>query len=194
MAAPPCLRRQDAAFEEVAMKCHPAAWLLAAALPASAAIAEPPGIAVAIRASADEEPAFMLSANGVHVYQCKQTPNDPNAYAWYFIAPDATLYEGSRTIGTHKTVNLWESTSDRSSVSGVVRSTQTAGADNLPWALYRAQPLAASGMFAGVTSIQRVNTTGGAAPTGGCDAANAGAESRVAFTADYYFYKRRGAG
>jgi hypothetical protein len=48
-------------------------------------------------------------------------------------------------------------------------------------------------MFAGVTSIQRVNTTGGVAPPGGCSAANAGAESRVPFTAQYYFYKRRGA-
>jgi hypothetical protein len=175
------------------MKSHPAAWLLAVALPAGAAIAEPSGIAPGIRATPDEEPAFMLSANGVHVYHCKQSPSDPNAYAWYFTAPDATLYEGSRTIGTHKTVNLWESTSDRSSVSGVVRSTQSAGGDNLPWALYRAEPLAASGMFAGVTSIQRVNTSGGAAPAGGCTAANAGQESRVPFTAQYYFYKRRGA-
>lgn len=86
------------------MKSHPAAWLLAVALPAGAAIAEPSGIAPGIRATADEEPAFMLSANGVHVYHCKQSPGDPNAYAWYFTAPDATLHEGTRTIGTHKTV------------------------------------------------------------------------------------------
>ena len=167
--------------------------LALAAAPALAAIAEPSGLAAAIRASADEEPSFMLSANGVHIYECKLTPAG-NAYAWFFTAPDATLYEGSRSVGTHKTVNLWESTSDRSSVSGVVRSTQAAGANNLPWALYRAQAPAASGMFAGVTSIQRVNTAGGAAPSGGCGAANAGAESRVNFTADYYFYKRRGTG
>jgi hypothetical protein len=175
------------------MKPRPAALVLAAALPAVAAIAEPPGIAAGISAPADEEAAFMLSASGAHVYHCKQTPNDPNAYAWYFTAPDATLYEGTRTIGTHTSVNLWESASDRSSVAGVVRSTQSAGVDALPWALYRAQPLAVSGMFAGVTSIQRVNTVGGAAPATGCSAANDGAESRVAFTADYYFYKRRGA-
>jgi hypothetical protein len=168
--------------------------LAAVTLPAGAAISEPSGLAAAIRATADEEPAFMLSANGVHIYQCKATPSDPNAYAWYFTAPDATLLEGSRTVGTHKAVNLWESTSDRSSVSGVVRSSQPAGASNLPWTLYRAQSIGTSGMFAGVTSIQRVNTSGGAAPEGGCTAANAGAESRSAFTADYYFYKRRGAG
>ena len=45
-------------------------------------------------------------------------------------------------------------------------------------------------MFAGVTSIQRVNTDGGAAPTRGCGPDNVGAEARVAYRADYYFYKR----
>jgi hypothetical protein len=167
--------------------------LALAGLPAAAAISEPAGLGAGIRATADEEPAFMLSASGAHVYHCKATPNDPNAYAWYFVGPDATLSEGSRSVGTHKAVNLWESTSDRSSVSGVVRSSQSGGANNLPWTLYRAQSLGASGMFAGVTSIQRVNTSGGAAPSTGCAAANAGAESRSNFTADYYFYKRRGA-
>jgi len=29
--------------------------------------------------------------------------------------------------------------------------------------------------------------------SGGCNAGNDGAESRVAFSADYYFYRRRGA-
>ena len=164
-----------------------------ASLPASSAIPEPSGLGPGIRASADEEPAFVLSANGVHIYQCKAAPGVASSYAWFFTAPDATLYEGSRSIATHKSVNLWEAASDRSSVSGVVRSTQNAGVDNLPWTLYRAQPLAGDGLFAGVTSIQRVNTSGGAAPTGGCAAGNEGTEARVAFTAQYYFYKRRGA-
>jgi hypothetical protein len=44
-----------------------------------------------------------------------------------------------------------------------------------------------------VTSIQRVRTAGGAAPAAGCDAARVGEEVRVAFSAEYYFYKRRGA-
>ncbi len=161
--------------------------------PAAAAVTEPGGLAAAIRASADEEPAFVLSASGVHVYECKATAGDPNVFAWYFTAPDATLFEGSRTAATHKSANLWESSNDRSSVSGVVRSTQSAGTANLPWTLYRAQPLSATGVFAGVTSIQRVNTAGGVAPASGCSASSAGAEARVPCTADYYFYKRRGA-
>ena len=170
----------------------PVALALVAA-PAFAAVPEPAGLSAALRASADEEAAFMLSANGVHVYECKASPGNPAGAAWQFVAPDATLLEGTRSIGVLKTPNLWESTSDRSSVSGVVRATQPAGA-NLPWVLYRAQPLAATGLFAGVTSIQRVDTSGGAAPASGCTATSIGSETRVPFTASYYFYKRRGAG
>ncbi|HYC37759.1 MAG TPA: DUF3455 domain-containing protein [Usitatibacter sp.] len=158
---------------------------------ALAQVAEPAGLGAGIRAAADEAPAFVLSANGVHVYQCKASPSDASRASWYFTAPDATLFEGSRSVATHKTVNLWESLSDRSSVSGVVRSTQPAGTNNLPWARYRAQPMSSTGMFAGVTSILRANTSGGAAPTDGCTTANLGAETRVAFSADYYFYRRR---
>ena len=166
--------------------------LVLAAVPAVAAISPPGGLAPGLRASAAEEAAFVLSANGVHIYQCKMV--DANGrFGWVFTNPDATLYENGRSVATLKTPNLWESLSDRSSVSGVVRGTQAAGGGNLPWFAMNAQPIGDSGMFAGVTSIQRVNTQGGVAPAGGCGPAADGAESRVAFSADYYFYKRRGA-
>lgn len=164
---------------------------LAIALPA-AAITEPTGIAPSLRASANEAPAFVLNGNGVYIYQCKQSALDPNAYYWSFVVPDATLYEGSRSVARFATVGLMEALGDRSSISGVVRSSQGAGPANLPWTLMQAQPLAETGMFAGVTSIQRVNTSGGAAPVGGCGPDNTGDEARIAFQADYYFYRRRG--
>lgn len=115
-----------------------------------------------------------------------------DGFAWSFTAPDATLYDAGHSVGTLSSVNLWESSSDRSSVSGMVRALQPNGADNLPLALIGAQPASETGMFAGVTSVQRVNTVGGVAPAGGCGETTTGAEARVAFTADYYFYKRRG--
>jgi len=163
-----------------------------AALPAAAAIAEPDGIAASLRVPASEAPAFVLSGNGVYIYQCRQAISDPNAYVWSFVVPDATLYEGTRSVARHATVGLYESLSDRSSVSGIVRSSQPAGSANLPWVLIRAQPIGDSGLFANVSSIQRVNTTGGAAPSGGCGPDNVGEEARVAYQADYYFYRRAG--
>jgi hypothetical protein len=167
------------------------ATLALLALPASGAVSEPAGLGPALRAAPDEAPAFMLSASGVHVYECRASAADPAAYTWSFVAPDATLYEGSRGIGTHSAPSLWESASDRSSVTGTVRSTQAAGGNNLPWTLFSARPLSESGLFAGVTSIQRVNTAGGAAPLAGCGASRVGAEARVDFKADFYFYRKR---
>jgi hypothetical protein len=162
-----------------------------AAIPAMAAIGEPPGLGPAIRAPADEEPAFMLTATGAQVYECRQATAVAGTYSWYPGDPDATLYEGSRRMGLHKGANLWESAGDRSSVSGTVRASQTYGAGNLPWTLYRGQAAEVNGLFAGVTSIQRVNTSGGAAPTTGCDASHDGAQARVNFSAQYFFYRRR---
>ena len=168
--------------------------LLAAALAAlpAAAITEPGGIAASLRVPASEAPAFVLNGNGVYVYQCRQALSDPNTYVWAFVVPDATLYDGPRSVARHATIGLYESLSDRTSVSGVVRSSQPAGGANLPWVLIRAQPIGESGLFANVSSIQRVNTTGGAAPSSGCGPDNVGEEARVAYQADYYFYKRAG--
>ena len=165
---------------------------LAAALAATPALAllEPQGIAPGLRAPANENAAFMLSGNGVMVYQCKATLANPNAYAWYFVTPDATLYEGSHEIARMATPNLMESLDDGSSISGIVRAAE-ASPGALPWTLSQAQSLGETGIFANVSSMQRVNTRGGLPPASGCNADNDGAESRVAFNADYYFYRRR---
>jgi hypothetical protein len=39
-----------------------------------------------------------------------------------------------------------------------------------------------------VLSIQRLNTKGGKSPPEGCDASHAGAEKRIPYEADYFFY------
>ena len=163
-----------------------------AALPALAAISAPGGLAPALSASPDEEASFMLRAEGAHVFECKPLPTDPNRFAWAFSSPNATLYEAGRPVARHVAENTFEATGDRSTVSGSVRARQEGGADNLPWLLLRVQSTPDAGLFAGVTSVQRVNTSGGAAPESGCDVNNVGKEARTAFTADYYFYRRRG--
>jgi hypothetical protein len=91
---------------------------------------------------ADEEPAFIADRSRRPHLPVQGDANDPNAYAWYF--------HGSRTRRSRKAADTVAPTSrepvgidhDRSSVSGVVKSSQAAGADNLPWTLYRAQPSA----------------------------------------------------
>ena len=165
---------------------------LLAPLPAAAVISPPAGITASIAAPADEAPEFALRAEGVHVFECKPLPADANRFAWSFSAPDATLYDGGRSIARHTAENTFEGVADRSTVSATLRARQDGGANNLPWLLMRAQSTPDAGLFAGVTSVQRVNTRGGIAPDAGCDASNVGKEARVPFTADYYFYRRRG--
>ena len=168
-----------------------ATTLLLAALPAAAAISPPSGLGRGMAAPANVEAAFALSASGVQIYQCS---NLGDGWGWTYVAPDVTLYEGARSIASHKRHDLWESLSDRSSVTAVPRVNQGAGAGNLPWQLMRAAPLNSTGMFANVTHMQRVNTQGGAPAPTGCGPGLEGLENRVPFRADYYFYKPIGAG
>lgn len=166
--------------------------LLLAAMPrAEAAVSEPSGLSPAMHASADEQAAFVLSARGVQIYACKPVEGNPSAFKWRFVAPEATLLEGGTEVGHHGSGPTWESTSDRSSVKGVVRQRQDGGTGNIPWLLLAATPTGSDGKFAGVTSVQRVATKGGVEPTEPCDASKAEQEMRVPYTADYYFYKRK---
>jgi hypothetical protein len=164
--------------------------LFLATFPALAAISEPPGVSEKLRPAANEQAAFVLAAQGVQIYACRQNPKDPYAYAWSFVAPEATLTEGGATVGRHYAGPTWESSSDRSSVKGAVRERQDGGTGNIPWLLLAATPAAAEGRFAGVTSVQRLATRGGVEPTEVCDASSAGREVRVPYTADYYFFKK----
>ena len=169
-----------------------AAYVVLAALPVCAAVTPPSGVIASLVAPANEAPAFALRAEGFHVFECKPVASDPTRYAWAFSAPDATLYDAGRAVARTASENTFEGIADRSTVTGVVRSRQNAGATNLPWLLLRAQSTPDGGLFAGVTSIQRVNTSGGVAPAEGCSDTNLGKEARVPFAADYYFYKRAG--
>ncbi len=165
------------------------AWLaVALALPAAAAVPPPP-VANALRPGSGEVPAFALRANGVQVYHCSPLPSDPNVFTWVLTAPEATLYDGNRSVASWTSPNEFDALNDRSSVSAIVRTMQSASRDDMPWALLHAIPAGDSGIFSGVTSIQRVNTQGGAPPPSGCDVDHVGEEARSPFTADLYFYK-----
>ena len=56
----------------------------------------------------------------------------------------------------------------------------------IPWLLLSTEP-SGSGLLAGVRYVQRVNTSGGVGPSGACPTVEA--EQRVAYTADYVFYR-----
>jgi hypothetical protein len=133
-----------------------------------------------LKPGAGESLALIVPAKGVQIYECR-------AEKWVFVAPDAELFDAAgKKIGSHYAGPHWEA-SDGSKIVGAVKARADApSADAIPWLLLSAKSVGAAGAFSKVTSIQRVATTGGTAPAGGCS--QNGITARVAYTADYYFF------
>ena len=136
-----------------------------------------------LKAGAGESLAMIVAAKGVQIYECR-------AGEWAFVAPEAELFDASgRPIGHHYAGPQWEA-ADGSKVIGTVKARADAPAPGaIPWLLLGTKSVGPEGSFSKVTSIQRLATAGGVAPAGGC--AEAGARARVAYSADYYFYRAR---
>jgi len=129
-------------------------------------------------------------ASGVQVYTCKAKPAEGKAartYEWAFKAPEAELAgsDGSR-VGRHYAGPTWEA-ADGSKVVGTPLAS-AAAPGSIPWLLLAAKSTPGRGRFSRVTYVERVFTSGGAAPKSGADAAHVGTEVRVPYTATYIFY------
>jgi hypothetical protein len=128
-------------------------------------------------------------AVGSQIYVCQVTMGVP---AWTLKAPDANLYDDACALkGTHGAGPFWKWTADGSQVIGMRAAdapSPSGAAAAIPWLLLRATSNT-PGYFGEVSYVQRVATTGGVAPAAGCDAAAAGRETAVAYTAVYYFWK-----
>ena len=156
---------------------------------ASAHAGTTPGVPESLKVPANQILALEAYASGVQIYECRAAKNDPLRYEWVFKAPEAELFDSAgKRIGRHYAGPTWES-NDGSRVVGDVRARDN-GPDPtaIPWLLLSAKSTAGSGVFSRTQSIQRVNTVGGKAPLDGCKQAQAGKETRVAYTATYFFY------
>jgi Protein of unknown function (DUF3455) len=152
--------------------------------------AEPGGGQVpdTIKAPAGEVIVLRAHATGFQVYTCGKS--DSGQSQWTLKAPDAVLHDRKgRTIGTHFAGPTWKH-SDGSEVAGKVVSRADAPEKAaIPWLLLSATSHSGQGVLSDVSSIQRLHTKGGQAPAAdSCSTANQGAESKVRYSADYYFY------
>jgi hypothetical protein len=169
--------------------------LLAAPLLAAGCAAVGPaaqGVPDPLRPGPGETLARIVPAQGVQIYQCRARADNPAAFEWAFVAPEAELLDTKgRRIGRHYAGPHWEAL-DGSRVAGTVKARADAPyAGTIPWLLLAAKSAGPTGDFSAVTSIQRINTVGGAAPQTPCTAATAGRSARVDYRADYYFYAAR---
>ena len=121
-------------------------------------------------------------AEGVQIYRW-------NGSGWAFVAPEAVLSSdagGNSTVGTHYAGPTWESNSG-SKVIATRQAGCTPDLSAIPWLLLKTVSTTGPGIFSPVTFIQRVNTTGGLAPTAPGTMVNEVVE--IPYTTEYYFYR-----
>lgn len=141
----------------------------------------PAGVCDSLKVTSGNHLVASLFARGDQVYRWDGT-------AWVFVEPVAKLYltRWSRfEVGTHYVGPTWE-TLRGSKVVGAVVKRCPAPNGSIPWLLLSGAPSGNHGLFSNVSFIQRVNTTGGVAPSQA--GSSVGEIKRVPYTADYRFY------
>jgi hypothetical protein len=129
--------------------------------------------------------AYQARASGDQIYTC-------DGSGWRPSGPDAKLFDQSgKQVGSHFAGPTWQ-WSDGSRVMGRPVADSTPDPDSIPWLLLTATDHAGNGAMTQVSSIQRLSTKGGKAPTAGCDGLHKGEEVRSHYTAAYYFYTKTG--
>jgi hypothetical protein len=139
-----------------------------------------------LRPPANEQLLFQVHAKGDQVYSCK---GEAAQFTWTLKAPDAQLFDkDGKPFGKHFAGPSWEA-NDGSRVTGkAVANAPSPDANSIPWLLVNIVSHEGSGVLSRATTIQRLNTKGGKAPTSGCDSSHSGEEVRVSYSADYLFY------
>jgi hypothetical protein len=138
-----------------------------------------------LKPSLAEKLTRQARASGDQIYAC-------DGSSWKLSGPDAKLFdESGKQVGLHFEGPTWE-WADGSRVVGRLVATSTPDPDSIPWLLLTATDHAGDGAMTQVSSIQRLSTKGGKAPTTGCDEWHKGEEVRSHYTAAYYFYTKTG--
>ena len=161
---------------------------LAVAASLAACVSEPTLIPDTLDPGPKETLALIVPAKGVQIYECR-AKKDASSFEWAFVAPDAELMDsrGNR-IGHHGAGPFWEA-NDGSRVVGTLKARAEApAAGAIPWLLLSTKGTGPAGSFSKVTSIQRVNTSGGVPPSSPCTPELLGRKARVDYVATYRFF------
>jgi hypothetical protein len=146
-----------------------------------------PDVPDAIQIPAGLDVVLFVHAKGSQIYTC-QTAAD-GKFSWTLKAPDAELRDrNDKVIGQHSAGPTWK-LRDGSEVTGKAAAHVDAiDPDSVPWLLVNVVSNSGKGQLAKVTTIQRVHTHGGKPGTDPCDESHKDAESKIPYTADYYFF------
>ena len=111
-----------------------------------------------------------------------------NGSSWGTAVPEATLFNAEGIVAIHFAGPTWQSNSGSTVVGALPRKAVMVDPDAIPWLLLKAVNPEGPGIFANTTFIQRVNTTGGKAPS--VAGTFVGQVARVPYTADYFFFRK----
>ena len=152
----------------------------AAALASTAAARVPDAIA-----APGESVVATFHAEGAQIYDCKADAS--GKLTWQFRDPIATLLRDGATVGRHYAGPNWEA-SDGSAVTGkAAANAPGASPGDIPWLKLDVVARRGNGTLSGVTTVQRINTHGGAL-SGACD--KAGGYFSAPYSADYVFLRK----
>ena len=124
-------------------------------------------------------------AEGAQIYDCKAGADGKLAFA--FREPIATLLVDGKTVGRHYAGPNWEYSDGSAVVGKVTGSAPGAAANDIPWLKLTVISQRGNGTLTGVTTVQRINTSGGKLD-GPCD--KAGSYRSVPYSADYVFLRK----
>jgi len=121
-----------------------------------------------------------------------------NGTSWGGAVPEATLFdEDGNVVALHFGVfaingsfigPAWQSNSGSEVVGKLPPAAVVVDTNSIPWLRLPALTTKGPGIFANTSFIQRVNTTGGKAPS--TNGAFVGQVARMPYTADYFFYRQ----
>src|SRR6267142_1123866 len=135
-----------------------------------------------LQVPSESKVAFHVYAQGVQIYRW-------GGASWVFVEPRATLFAAANyhgKVGIHYRGPTWESNSG-SKVVGTRLNGCSPDPTAIPWLLLETVSTTGPGIFSSVTYIQRVNTSGGLAPT--IPGSSIGQVIEVPYSAEYYFYR-----
>ena len=136
-------------------------------------------------AAPGEAVVLSVHAEGAQVYDCKVGPD--GKLAWAFREPIATLMADGKTVGRHYAGPNWEHVDGSAVVGKASGNAPGATASDIPWLKLEVISRRGSGVLTSVTTVQRINTSGGKLD-GACD--KSGATKSAPYSADYVFLRK----